>query len=166
MHHLHEQTVPCYHESLHNVLVQLRSDLQIATRIFLCKGYFLEELSFCLNHFWQYHTAPACRNIHFLIFSLISADLKSRFKRNRAWESVCLLCVLGFEPKQDFVNESRRLYHSEPAVLESLQQINDWVEKATNGRMAGFLSALPPNLLLMLINAVHFKGEMSPYSYD
>lgn len=50
--------------------------------------------------------------------------------------------------------------------MESLQQINDWVEKATNGRMAGFLSALPPNLLLMLINAVHFKGEMSPYSYD
>ncbi|XP_038548786.1 serpin peptidase inhibitor, clade F (alpha-2 antiplasmin, pigment epithelium derived factor), member 2b [Micropterus salmoides] len=102
MHHLHEHTVPCYHESLHNVFVQLRSDLQIATRIFLRQG---------------------------------------------------------FEPKQDFIHESQRLYDSEPAVLESLQQINDWVEKATNGKMTEFLSALPPNLLLMLINAVHFKGE-------
>ncbi|XP_044057385.1 serpin peptidase inhibitor, clade F (alpha-2 antiplasmin, pigment epithelium derived factor), member 2b [Siniperca chuatsi] len=102
MHHLHEHTLPCYHESLHNVLVQLRSDLQIATRIFLRQG---------------------------------------------------------FEPKQDFVHESQRLYNSEPAVLESLQQINDWVEKATKGKMTDFLSALPPNLLLMLINAVHFKGE-------
>ncbi|XP_039987080.1 serpin peptidase inhibitor, clade F (alpha-2 antiplasmin, pigment epithelium derived factor), member 2b [Xiphias gladius] len=103
MHHLHENTLPCYHESLHNVLEQLRNnDLQIATRIFLRQG---------------------------------------------------------FAPKQDFVSESQRLYDSEPAVLESLQQINEWVEKATQGKMTDFLSALPPNLLLMLINAVHFKGE-------
>uniref|UniRef100_A0A8C2XP32 Serpin domain-containing protein n=1 Tax=Cyclopterus lumpus TaxID=8103 RepID=A0A8C2XP32_CYCLU len=103
MHHLHENTLPCYHQSLHNVLAQLRNnDLQIATRIFLRQG---------------------------------------------------------FEPKQEFVFESRRLYDSEPAVLESLQQINNWVENATNGKMTDFLSALPPNLLLMLINAVHFKGE-------
>uniref|UniRef100_A0A8D0ATQ5 Serpin domain-containing protein n=1 Tax=Sander lucioperca TaxID=283035 RepID=A0A8D0ATQ5_SANLU len=69
------------------------------------------------------------------------------------------ICVSGFEPKQDFVRESQRLYDSVPAVLESLQQINDWVENATKGKMTGFLSSLPPNLLLMLINAVHFKGE-------
>uniref|UniRef100_UPI0037E8415F serpin peptidase inhibitor, clade F (alpha-2 antiplasmin, pigment epithelium derived factor), member 2b n=1 Tax=Semicossyphus pulcher TaxID=241346 RepID=UPI0037E8415F len=102
MQHLHDNTLPCYHESLHNVLVHLRSDLQIATRIFLRQG---------------------------------------------------------FEPKPEFVNESRRLYDSEPAVLESLEQINNWVENATNGMMTDFLSALPPNLLVMLINAVHFKGE-------
>ncbi|XP_035535370.1 serpin peptidase inhibitor, clade F (alpha-2 antiplasmin, pigment epithelium derived factor), member 2b [Morone saxatilis] len=103
MHHLHEHTLPCYHESLHNVLAQLRNnDLQIATRIFLRQG---------------------------------------------------------FQPKPDFVSESQRLYDSEPAVLESLQQINDWVDNATNGKMTDFLLALPPNLLLMLINAVHFKGE-------
>lgn len=77
----------------------------------------------------------------------------------QTWESVCLLCVSGFELKQDFINESQRLYDSEPAELESLQQINEWVEKATQGKMTDFLSALPPNLLLMLINAVHFKGE-------
>ncbi|KAM6932924.1 serpin peptidase inhibitor, clade F (alpha-2 antiplasmin, pigment epithelium derived factor), member 2b [Xenentodon cancila] len=103
MHHLHENTVPCYHQSLHNVLMHLRnSDLQIATRIFLRQG---------------------------------------------------------FEAKQEFVSESQRLYDSEPAILESLEQINDWVENATEGKMTDFLSVLPPNLLLMLINAVHFKGE-------
>lgn len=82
---------------------------------------------------------------------------------SRALKSV-YFCVLGFEPKQDFIHESQRLYDSEPAVLESLQQINDWVEKATNGKMTEFLSALPPNLLLMLINAVHFKGDTPPCS--
>uniref|UniRef100_A0A673A8V4 Serpin domain-containing protein n=1 Tax=Sphaeramia orbicularis TaxID=375764 RepID=A0A673A8V4_9TELE len=103
MHHLHDHTLPCYHQSLHYVLKHLRNnDLQIATRIFLRKG---------------------------------------------------------FEPKENFVLESQRLYDSEPAVLESLEQINEWVEKETKGKMSNFLSTLPPNLLLMLINAVHFKGE-------
>lgn len=73
-----------------------------------------------------------------------------------------LLCVSGFQPKQSFVDKSQRMYDSEPAVLESLQQINHWVENATNGKMTDFLSALQPNLLVMLINAVHFKGEISP----
>ncbi|XP_037534176.1 serpin peptidase inhibitor, clade F (alpha-2 antiplasmin, pigment epithelium derived factor), member 2b [Nematolebias whitei] len=103
MHHLHENTVPCYHQSLRNVLVQLGNrDLQIATRIFLRQG---------------------------------------------------------FEVKQGFLSESQQFYDSEPAALESLQQVNEWVESATNGKMTDFLSSLPPNLLLMLINAVHFKGE-------
>ncbi|CAN9510898.1 unnamed protein product [Ophioblennius macclurei] len=103
MHHLHQNSLPCYHQSLHNILAHLRNnEVQIATRIFLRRG---------------------------------------------------------FEPKQAFLNASQRFYDSEPAVLESLQQINDWVENATRGRMSHFLPALPPNLLLMLINAVHFKGE-------
>ncbi|KAM9733680.1 serpin peptidase inhibitor, clade F (alpha-2 antiplasmin, pigment epithelium derived factor), member 2b isoform 1-T3 [Menidia menidia] len=103
MQHLHENTVPCYHPSLRNILEKLKNnDLQIATRIFLHQG---------------------------------------------------------FEAKQEFLSESQRLYNSEPAILESLQQINDWVENATQGKMTDFLATLPPNLRLMLINAVHFKGE-------
>uniref|UniRef100_A0A3B5LR37 Serpin domain-containing protein n=1 Tax=Xiphophorus couchianus TaxID=32473 RepID=A0A3B5LR37_9TELE len=103
MYHLHENTVPCYHESLRHVLTQLRNgDVQIATRMFLRQG---------------------------------------------------------FKGKQEFVNESLRFYDSEPAIVESLQQINEWVENATEGKMMDFLSSLPPNLLLMLINAVYFKGE-------
>lgn len=103
MHHLHENTFPCYHQFLHSILMQLKnSDLHIATRIFLREG---------------------------------------------------------FKPKEAFVNESQRFYRSEPEILESLEQINTWVESATKGKIADFLSALPPNLLLMLVNAVHFKGE-------
>ncbi|XP_058489353.1 serpin peptidase inhibitor, clade F (alpha-2 antiplasmin, pigment epithelium derived factor), member 2b [Solea solea] len=103
MSHLHGHTLPCYHQSLRNVMVNLRNnDLKIATRIFLRQGFY---------------------------------------------------------PKELFLNESRRLYDSEPSVLESVEQINQWVENATQGKMTDFLSGLPPNLLIMLINAVHFKGE-------
>ncbi|XP_056139473.1 serpin peptidase inhibitor, clade F (alpha-2 antiplasmin, pigment epithelium derived factor), member 2b [Lampris incognitus] len=103
MQHLHGNALPCYHDSLHNILMQLHnSDLQIATRIFLSQG---------------------------------------------------------FEAKQQFVHQSQQLYDSETVALEGLEQINKWVEKATNGKITKFFSSLPPNLLLMLINAIHFKGE-------
>lgn len=75
------------------------------------------------------------------------------------------LCISGFQPKQDFLDESKRVYDSEPAVLENLQQINDWVDNATNGKITDFLSSLPPNMLLMLINAVHYKGKISNFFF-
>lgn len=44
MYHLHERTLPCYHESLHNILVGLRkNDLQLATQIFLRQGRLSKE---------------------------------------------------------------------------------------------------------------------------
>ncbi|XP_023646745.1 alpha-2-antiplasmin-like [Paramormyrops kingsleyae] len=65
----------------------------------------------------------------------------------------------GFELKQDFVDESLRIYSSEPAPLVGLEEVNQWVENATQGRVTRFLSSLPVNVVLMLVNAVHFKGE-------
>lgn len=63
MHHLHENTLPCYHQSLHNVLAQLRdNELQIATRIFLRQGHFLEIASYHPKKRESGHnTAAVCR---------------------------------------------------------------------------------------------------------
>uniref|UniRef100_A0A8B9LUY6 Serpin domain-containing protein n=1 Tax=Astyanax mexicanus TaxID=7994 RepID=A0A8B9LUY6_ASTMX len=65
----------------------------------------------------------------------------------------------GFQPKQEFMQESLKIYNSEPAALTELEEINEWVEKSTNGQVTDFLSSLPSNLVMMLINAVHYKGE-------
>uniref|UniRef100_A0A8C6WE31 Serpin domain-containing protein n=1 Tax=Neogobius melanostomus TaxID=47308 RepID=A0A8C6WE31_9GOBI len=63
------------------------------------------------------------------------------------------------KPKQEFINQSQKFYGSDAAVVENLEQINEWVDQATNGKMNNFLIALPPNMLLLLINAIHFKGQ-------
>ncbi|TSN39300.1 Alpha-2-antiplasmin [Bagarius yarrelli] len=65
----------------------------------------------------------------------------------------------GFKPDQMFMEESFKIYDSKPAALTDLEEINEWVEKFTNGHIPDFLSSLPPNLVMMLINAVHYKGE-------
>ena len=72
--------------------------------------------------------------------------------------NVCVVRVSGLELKQKFAEDSQRFYESKPVALEGLQQVNSWVAQATKGKIPEFLTSLPPQLLLMLINAVHFKG--------
>lgn len=62
MHHLHEQTLHCYHQSLYNVLAGLRNkDLQIATQIFLRQGYLSKE-NFLFFFFFT-TTASGCSSM-------------------------------------------------------------------------------------------------------
>ncbi|XP_076138302.1 serpin peptidase inhibitor, clade F (alpha-2 antiplasmin, pigment epithelium derived factor), member 2b [Alosa pseudoharengus] len=65
----------------------------------------------------------------------------------------------GFEPKKEFAQMSQEMYGSEPEVLAGIKEVNEWVEKATSGQVTDFLASLPHNLVLMLINAVHYKGK-------
>ncbi|XP_026051511.1 alpha-2-antiplasmin [Carassius auratus] len=60
---------------------------------------------------------------------------------------------------QDFVDRALNLYKSEPAHLTSIEEVNRWVEESTKGHITNFMSSLPPNVILMLINTIHFKGE-------
>ncbi|XP_031428467.1 alpha-2-antiplasmin [Clupea harengus] len=65
----------------------------------------------------------------------------------------------GFEVKKEFVQESLRLYSSEPAPLTGVEEVNQWVEKVTQGHMTNFLPSIPPSVVLLLLNALYFKGE-------
>ncbi|CAM4670481.1 unnamed protein product [Leuciscus chuanchicus] len=70
-----------------------------------------------------------------------------------------LYLIPGFRVNQDFVDRALNLYKSEPAHLTSIEEVNRWVEEATKGHITNFMSSLPPNVAIMLINAIHFKGE-------
>ncbi|XP_076831969.1 serpin peptidase inhibitor, clade F (alpha-2 antiplasmin, pigment epithelium derived factor), member 2b [Brachyhypopomus gauderio] len=65
----------------------------------------------------------------------------------------------GFQPKQEFLQASLEIYDSEPTAMPELDEINEWVEKSTNSCITDFLSSLPANPVMMLINAVHYKGQ-------
>ncbi|XP_056141134.1 alpha-2-antiplasmin [Lampris incognitus] len=65
----------------------------------------------------------------------------------------------GFDVRVSFVDDSLARYGSVPAPLVSVEEVNQWVENATEGHIANFLESLPHDIVLMLINAVYFKGE-------
>ncbi|KAJ8256616.1 hypothetical protein COCON_G00187680 [Conger conger] len=65
----------------------------------------------------------------------------------------------GFKVKEAFAEESLHMYKSEAVTLTDLEEVNKWVEAATKGTITNFLPSLPADLVLMIINAVHFKGQ-------
>lgn len=65
----------------------------------------------------------------------------------------------GFKVKEDFAKESLNMYKSDTVPFVSLEELNTWVEEATKGTITNFLSSLPADFIIMLINAVHFKGQ-------
>ncbi|XP_063812178.1 alpha-2-antiplasmin [Pseudophryne corroboree] len=68
-----------------------------------------------------------------------------------------------FHIKKNFKKRSEKLYGSKPVNLgqnkrHNLDSINKWVSDATKGKIPNFLSNIPADVVLMLLNAIHFKG--------
>ncbi|XP_073421779.1 alpha-2-antiplasmin isoform X2 [Dendrobates tinctorius] len=68
-----------------------------------------------------------------------------------------------FHIKKNFLKRSGRLYGTKPVNLkpnmqQNLDAINKWVKDATRGKITNFLSNIPADIVLMLLNAIHFKG--------
>jgi serine protease inhibitor len=55
-----------------------------------------------------------------------------------------------------FDAETRSVDFADPATKTAM---NDWVERATNGRIENMIESIPPDVLMYLINAVYFKGD-------
>ncbi|KAE8622270.1 hypothetical protein XENTR_v10005171 [Xenopus tropicalis] len=69
----------------------------------------------------------------------------------------------GFQIKDSFLKSSEKWYGSKPLHLggskkKNLESINKWVKDITEGQIPHFLSDLPQDVLLILLNAMHFKG--------
>ncbi|XP_077021598.1 alpha-2-antiplasmin isoform X2 [Tamandua tetradactyla] len=68
-----------------------------------------------------------------------------------------------FPIKEDFLEQSEQLFGAKPMSLtgrqgDDLANINQWVKEATEGKIEHFLSELPENTVLLLLNAIHFQG--------
>ncbi|XP_051963269.1 alpha-2-antiplasmin-like [Xyrauchen texanus] len=87
------------------------------------------------------------------------SNLLRNFRKRSLLIASRIYLTSGFKVKQEFMEEIQKLYDSEPATLTDLNEVNEWVKKATNGQISEFLSSLPANVVMMLINAMHYKGE-------
>lgn len=71
--------------------------------------------------------------------------------------------------KEKFLEDSEKFYEAKPMTLSGISEddliaINKWVKEATNGQIPTFLRQLPENTVMLLLNAIHFHGELHrPY---
>lgn len=57
-------------------------------------------------------------------------------------------------------------YRSVPLPLTSTEEVNQWVSNATNGHIPNFLTDIQHDVMLMLMNAMYFKGETFLFGTD
>jgi serpin B len=92
--------------------------------------------------------------------ALASADPHARFEiANSVWSKE------GYPVAPDFLDRNRETFGAETRALDfasagAAKAINGWVSDKTKGRISGIVQdPLDPDLRVLLINAVYFKGE-------
>jgi serpin B len=61
-------------------------------------------------------------------------------------------------PKQGFM-DAAQLYEATVEALKNVEQVNSWCNLKTHGTIPTIIDTLPPNTLMVLLNAVYFKGQ-------
>ena len=71
-----------------------------------------------------------------------------------------------FEPIKTFSKVCDK-YQAPIEKLVSKKQVNDWCSKNTHGKITEIIDELSPGTLMLLLNAVYFRGEwVSPFNPD
>lgn len=70
----------------------------------------------------------------------------------------------GVEVDASFVSRVRNAFKAEVGGVDfadpaTTRRINDWVKDRTKGTIPKLVDQLPPNLVMLLMNAVYFKGD-------
>jgi len=87
----------------------------------------------------------------------INYDILSTFKKFSTID-IANAVMTKFTPIEDFnIIADKYLATSEPLV--SVEQVNNWCSNKTHGKITNILNYLNPQTLMILINAVYFKGE-------
>ena len=63
-----------------------------------------------------------------------------------------------FTPLEDFSKIAQE-YLAPVEPLKSVEQVNNWCSNKTHGKIDKILDSLDPNTLMIILNAVYFKGE-------
>ena len=62
-----------------------------------------------------------------------------------------------YRPKQSFM-DAAELYEATVEPLINVQQINNWCNLKTHGKIQKILDSIPINTVMILLNAIYFKG--------
>ncbi|MFV0607318.1 MAG: serpin family protein [Niabella sp.] len=65
----------------------------------------------------------------------------------------------GFIVEADYITTLNNYFEAQSKVLSTVEAINQWASDNTNGKITKVLQQLDPDLVLILMNALYFKGD-------
>ena len=96
-----------------------------------------------------------------LIDLLLTLDPKVDF---RIANAIYLGASFGPSIEQGFLDDAMQFFGAEIKGLDftlpqSVDVVNDWANRNTNGRIPTILDRIDPDLVMLLMNAIYFKGD-------
>ncbi|XP_060704090.1 serpin peptidase inhibitor, clade F (alpha-2 antiplasmin, pigment epithelium derived factor), member 2b [Hemiscyllium ocellatum] len=106
------------------------------------------------------------RSLHLLSLNCSHCTLCSSvesFRKSVLTVASSIYIQKGTHINPEFIKDSMRFYSSEPQLLTGINAkdtnaINSWVQEKTGGKIKTFFNEVPRNIVLLLLNAIHFKG--------
>ena len=86
----------------------------------------------------------------------INADILNLVKDFTTIETANAI-MTKFTPKQNFLDIALK-YESTIETLKSAAQVNNWCNLKTHGKITKIIDELNPNTVMILLNAIYFKG--------
>lgn len=100
-------------------------------------------------------------------FSEVMKEMESGTQENQYTLNIAnaLWCQSGFNFLKEFTSTVDKYYDGNSFTVdfsngvEAANEINNWVDKQTNGKIEKIVGKINPMTKLILINAIYFKGE-------
>ena len=90
--------------------------------------------------------------------NMINQNILSIIKENSSLE-IGNAIMSKLSPLPTFSNIAKEKYFSEIMPLNNVKQVNKWCEKKTHGKIKEIIDKLPPNIFMLILNAVYFKAQ-------
>ena len=95
--------------------------------------------------------------------NLINSNILSILKDSTSLE-IANAIMSKLSPLPTFLKLAKEKYSSEIQPLKNVQQINNWCNSKTHGKIKKIVDYLPPNIFMVILNAIYFKGQwMKPF---
>jgi len=115
----------------------------------------LSELSTTLRHTGVLQNERSLTDaISRMVHTLLHADPEVKFLiANSAWTRA------SENIREEYIQNVRKVFDAEVQPLSTPQAINDWCAQKTNNLISHMIDNIEPTTILMLVNAIYFKGS-------
>ena len=88
----------------------------------------------------------------------VSNDIIELFRKNTDIIKIANSILIKEEPKYKFRITAEKEYEAKIEKLKNYKQVNKWAENKTNKKITNIIDELPPNIIMVLLNALYFES--------
>ena len=88
----------------------------------------------------------------------ISKGIIAQGKKDQKTLSIATAILTKISPNESFIRGGVLDYDAKVDELQNFHTVNKWAKEKTNGNIVKIIDSIPPNVLMILVNAIYFEA--------